>query len=346
MLGYGPDSFEEPRAGRGTLTEAARCLGSLPVTWVDVDGVGHEPTLTEAARLIGLHPLALADVAHTLQRPKVEDYGTYLFIVLRVPTGGVTTGSPGGTAPAGAPTALDTEQISLVLGRNSVMTFQEESHPGDCFDAVRHRIRTSSGRIRSLGPDYLAYTIIDAAIDAYFPVLEALGERLDALEEASLERPGPALLADLHRIRRDLLTIRRAIWPLRDALNQLVRDQTPLIGSEARLFLRDCYDHAGQIIDLIEAYREIGSALMEVHLTSLSNRMNEVMKVLTVIATIFIPLTFIVGVYGMNFEREGRALNMPELGWRYGYVAVWGVMIAIALGMLWAFWRRGWIGRR
>ncbi len=335
VIAYGPDRFEEP--AHPTLADAQAALGKFPVTWIDIDGVNHEETLTRAAQLIGLHPLALADVAVVLQRPKVEDFGSYLFMVLRLPH---VPRPP--EPPEGEP--LQTEQVSLVLSANCVMTFQEEARPGDCFDPVRHRLRTSSGNIRSLGPDHLAYAIIDAVIDAYFPLLEGLGERLDALESRVLERPEPRLIHDLHRIRRDLLTIRRSIWPLRDALNSLVRDQTPLIRAETRVFLRDCYDHAAQILDLVEAYREICSALMEVHLTNLSNRMNEVMKVLTVISTIFIPLTFIVGIYGMNFD-TAHPLNMPELRWPYGYVTVMLFMLVLALSMVWVFRRRGWIGR-
>ncbi len=331
LIAYGPDRFEEPKDP--TLTHAEDALGKFSITWIDIDGVQHEETLNRAAQLIGLHPLALADVAATLQRPKVEDYGSYLFIVLRLPH------------PCAEGEPLQTEQVSLVLRKNAVVTFQEEARPGDCFDPVRHRLRTSSGNIRSLGADYLAYALIDAVIDAYFPVLERLGDRLDALESEVLERPAPRLIHELHRVRRDLLTVRRCVWPLRDALNSLVRDQTPLISAETRVFLRDCYDHAAQILDLVEAYREIGSALMEVHLTNISNRMNEIMKVLTVIATIFIPLTFIVGIYGMNFDTS-HPLNMPELRWPYGYVAVMLFMLALALGMLWVFKRRGWIGRR
>lgn len=339
VLAYGPDRLEE--ADDPTLRRAGECLGRLPVTWIDIDGVRHEETLASAAALVGLHPLALADAAHTHQRPKVEDYSSYLFIVLRLPH--APPGSGVGAANSGP---LQTEQVSLVLRKDCVMTFQEEDRPGDCFEPVRHRIRTSSGRMRSLGADYLAYALMDAAVDAYFPVLEHLGERLDAMEEAALSRPEPAMLHDLHGVRRDLLTIRRAVWPLRDALGGLLRDQNPLIQPETRLFLRDCLDHANQIIDLVETYREVGSSLMEVHLTSISNRMNEIMKVLTIIATIFIPLTFIVGVYGMNFDRSAGPLNMPELGWRFGYVGVWAAMLAIAGSMLWAFRRRGWMGRR
>lgn len=344
VIAFGPDRFEEK--AEATLEEAAKALGKFPVTWVDIDGVGHEETLTAVARLIGLHPLALADVADTHQRPKVEDYGSYLFIVLRLPHSS-PTGAPAAPGPGAAgDEPLQTEQVSMVLSANAVITFQEEARPGDCFAPVRHRLRTASGQIRSLGADYLAYALIDAVIDAYFPLLERVGERLDTLESESLQNPEPALIQDLHRVRRDLLTVRRATWPLRDALSGLVRDQTRLVGAETRVFLRDCYDHTVQILDLVESYREIGSALMEVHFTTISNRLNETIRVLTIISTLFIPLTFIVGVYGMNFNPAAGPLNMPELDWPYGYVAVWLVMITVAAVMLWAFRRRGWIGRK
>ena len=341
-MAYGPDGLDEPP--KGSLAAAAAFLGKRSVTWIDIDGVQHEQTLTDAAHLIGLHPLALADVAHTLQRPKVEDYGAYLFVVLRLPH--ATRGESAGP--------LHTEQVSLVLGKKHVITFQEEARPGDCFDPVRHRLRQPAAEDEATGPargprgqgaDYLAYALIDAVIDAYFPVLERMADRLDALEDGVLRRADAQTLHEIHRVRRDLLTVRRAVWPLRDALSAMIRDETPLIKAETRVYLRDCHDHAAQIIDLVESYREIGSALMDVHLTTVSNRLNEVMKVLTVIATVFIPLTFIVGVYGMNFDRS-KPGNMPELGWPYAYVALWVFMIALASWMLWAFWRKGWIGRR
>lgn len=337
VIAYGPDGLDE--LSDGTLAQARTFLGKRAVTWIDIDGVQHEQTLIEAAGLIGLHPLALADVAHTLQRPKLEDYGSYLFIVMRLAHG------PRGEAEG----PLHTEQVSLVLGRNHVITFQEEARPGDCFDPVRHRLRqpaAASGDagfsrgIRASGADYLAYALIDAVIDGYFPVLERLAERLDGLEDRVLRRADSRSLHEIHRVRRDLLTVRRAVWPLRDALGTMIRDQTALIGAETRVYLRDCYDHAAQIVDLVESYREIGSALMDVHLTAISNRLNEVMKVLTVIATIFIPLTFIVGVYGMNFEHQ------PEYGWRWSYPVLWAFMITLAAWMLWMFRRKGWIGRK
>lgn len=213
---------------------------------------------------------------------------------------------------------------------------------------MRRRIRENIGRIRSLGADYLAYSLIDAEVDAYFPALERLGEQLDAVEDRLIAGAKPAMehgVREVHQVRRDLLTIRRAAWPLRDALAVLYRDPTPLISDETRLYLRDCYDHTVQIIDLVETYREIGSDLVELHLTQVNNRINEVTKVLAVIATVFIPLNFVAALYGMNFDPSSSPYNMPELRWRYGYPAVLLLMAAVAAVTLSAFRRRGWIGR-
>ena len=236
---------------------------------------------------------------------------------------------------------LESEQISIFLGKNFVVTFQQRS--GDCFDPVRERIRTSRGRIREAGADYLAYALIDAVIDTYFPVVEQFADHLDDLDEEVATRQTPTVTDRIHGVRNDLLLLRRSVWPHRDALNELVRDQHPLITDETRVFLRDCYDHTVQLIDLLEVYREMCADLRDYYLSLVSNRMNDVMKVLTIIATIFIPLSFVAGLYGMNFNTALPG-NMPELNWPYGYVGAISVMVVIALGMLIYFWRRGWIG--
>src|SRR4030095_7850244 len=241
----------------------------------------------------------------------------------------------------GSDEALDTEQLSIFLGRNYVLTFQE--HPGDCFDTVRDRISKAGGRIRNCGPDYLAYALIDAFIDDYFPVLEKYGERLEELEDEVITRADTQVIAQIHQVKRDLLVLRRAIWPLREAVNSLVRDPTPLISEETRIYLRDCYDHAVQLIDLLENYREIASSLVEVYLSSVSNRLNEIMKVLTIFTVVFIPLNFIASIYGMNFNTESSPWNMPELNWRYGYPFTLGLMAAVALSMLIFFRKKKWI---
>ena len=237
---------------------------------------------------------------------------------------------------------LETEQLSLFLGQNYVLTFQER--PGDSFDPVRDRIRRAGGWVRSAGPDYLAYALIDALIDNYFPVLEQYGERLETLEDEVITRPGPGLVAQIHEIKRDLLTLRRAIWPLRETVNSLVRDPIPLIRDETRIYLRDCYDHTVQIIDLLENYRDIASGLMEVYLSSVSNRLNEIMKILTMFTAFFIPLSLITGIYGMNFNGAISPLNMPELNWYLGYPYALGLMAVVAIGMLMYFRKKKWLG--
>jgi magnesium transporter len=273
-----------------------------------------------------LHDLTLEDVINVYQRPKFEAYEDHAFIVMRMPTPDNRT-----------------EQVSLFLGKGYVLTFQER--PGDCFDPVRERIRRAAGRIRGQGAGYLAYALIDAVIDGYFPMIEAIGEDVEELEDDVIGRPAPEQVDRLHHIKRELLMVRRAIWPTRDMVNALIRDGSRHVDESTRIYLRDCYDHTIQLMDIIETYREITSGLLDVYLSSLSTRMNEVMKLLTIIATIFIPLGFVAGLYGMNFDR-GSPWNMPELGWRYGYFFALGVMAAIALGLLFWFWRRGWIGTR
>jgi magnesium transporter len=329
-LAYSAASFAEitPAA----LPDLAAPVLAPAVRWINVDGLGDIPTLRHIGTMFGLHPLALEDIVNLHQRPKVEAYEGYLFIVLRMPV------SVPSIPPSSAP-RLETEQVTMALGPDFVVTFQER--PGDSFEPVRHRLRSPGGQIRQRGPDYLAY----ALIDAFFPILEDYGEQVEALEDDVIAHPGNRQIARIHELKRNLLTARRALWPLRDMLNALLREETPLIDPQTRIYLRDCHDHAIQLIDLVETYREICSGLVEIHLSSVSNRMNEIMKVLTIIATIFIPLTFIVGVYGMNFDPAAGPLSMPELGWRYGYPAVLLLMTLIAAGLLIWFRRKGWIGR-
>jgi len=316
---YSAESVEEQ-----DLDSAAACAAftaSEGVTWIDVQGLSDLELLKTLGESFGLHPLALEDVVSLGQRPKVDDYDTNIFVITRMPE-------------AGEP--ITTDQTSLFFGKNFLLSFQE--HYGDCLGPVRERIRKGKGLMRRAGPDYLAYAIIDAIIDGYFPILEAHGEKLEALEDEVVERPTRRTLQKIHDAKRDLLTLRRAVWPMRDAVNTLMRDESGLVSSQTRLYLRDCYDHSVQILDMVETYRELAAGLMDIYLSSLSQRLNEVMKVLTIIATIFIPLTFIVGVYGMNFE------FMPELQWRLGYPFIMGLMGILALLMVWYFQRKGWLG--
>jgi len=335
LIAYGPDRMEERAlGGPGELAPyLADGPDAWPVVWLDVDGIGSAATLEALGAVAVLHKLSLSDIAHAYQRPKVEDYGNYLFIIARAPFRG-----------AEAQTPLETEQISMCLCARLILTFQEESKPGDCFGPVRDRIRQSVAAIRTKGPDHLAYALLDATVDAYFPLLETLGDQLDDLEQAAMSGLDQRTLRRLHEIRREFLTIRRAVWPLREALGALQREQSPLVTDSTRRYLSDCYDHTIQIIDLVENGRELGTALAEMHLTLASHRMNQIIKVLTIITTIFIPLSFIAGIYGMNFDTSSP-LNMPELRWRFGYPAILLLMAVIAAIMVLVFWRRGWIGR-
>ena len=325
VMAYGPESLEELEIE--DLEALSGIIGTRPVTWVNVDGLGDEKILTRIGELFHLHPLALEDAVNVPQRPKVEQYGEHLFVVTRMASLGEH---------------METEQISLFLGKNFVLTFQERA--GDCLDPVRDRVRKGMGRIRKAGADYLAYAVLDAVIDGYFPVLEQYGEHLQGLEDLVAARPDASTVARINDAKRDLLSLRRAIWPQREATNALLREELELFSDQTRLYLRDCYDHVIQIIDTVETYREIASGLLDAYQTNVSNRMNEVMKVLTIIATIFIPLGFLAGVWGMNFSTEKSRWNMPLLNWEYGYRFALALMLVLALGMLVLFWRRGWIG--
>jgi len=303
------------------VEELARLRSEQRVLWVDVQGLGDERVLRRIGEIFELHPLLLADVVNVPQRPKIEEYDNVHLIVMRCIEWN-------GRGP-------EPEQMSIVLGKQFVLSIQER--PGDPFDPVRARLR-SGGSIRRMKADYLAYTLIDTVVDGYFPLLERLGEDLEKLEEAVVGEPHPKELERIHRTRRQLVMMRRAIWPLREELAALARTESAAFSRPVRVYIRDTYDHAVQAVDVVETYRELTSSLMDVYLSSVSQRTNDVMKVLTVVTSIFVPLTFIVGVYGMNFE------HMPELRVWWAYYAVWGVMIALAVGMLAYFRNRGWLG--
>lgn len=325
VIAYGPDSYVEKRLEK--LEEISDYLSRWPVVWVNIDGLGTEQTLIRLGEMFGIHVLALEDIVNIHQRAKTELYPTNLFIVARMMS---------------LKERVQSEQVSFVLGPNYLLTFQER--PGDCFEAVRQRIRRGGVRIRSSGPDYLCYALMDAIVDAYYPILEEFGERLDRLQHTIIMRPRRSAFLAVHALRRDLRLLRRAIWPMRDVFNLLCRDSIPYVREETRVFFRDCYDQTVQVVDLIETHREMGSDLTDLYLSSLSNRMNEIIKVLTIIATIFMPLTFIAGVYGMNFNPDRSPWNMPELNWYLGYPFSLALMALSALGMILYFWRKGWIG--
>lgn len=328
VMAYGGETIEEFEAQ--TAASLTEHVGAHPVVWIDVQGLGDMETLTRLGEMLDLHRLALEDVVNVHQRAKVEEYQNNLFIVTRMPA---------------RSDRVETEQMSIFLGKDFVLTFQERH--GDHFDAVRQRLRTSpGGRIRSSGPDYLAYALLDAAVDAFFPVLERFGELVEDLELEVTGQPEAVSITHIHDLKRDLLDLRRAIWPLREMINVLIRGEGALVGHETKLYLRDVYDHAVQLLDIVETYREIASGMVDVYLSSISAKMNEVMKVLTIIATIFIPLSFVASVYGMNFDPSVSPWNMPELGWRYGYPYAIGLMIVVTGVMLIYFRRRGWLGGR
>jgi magnesium transporter len=326
LIGYDEERFSEKTVQ--DVSELEGLLDDSLISWVNVNGLGDGKVLTEIADLFGIHRLALEDVIHVHQRAKVEEYGDELFIVTRM--------------ISRENSDLVTEQVSLFLGEVFLVTFQE--HAGDCLEPVRERLRKNRGRIRKAGSDYLAYALLDAVVDAYFPILEDLGEELEGLEDEILDRPTNATVARIHSLKRELLLLRRTVWPMRESINSLLREEGPRITHDTQLYLRDCYDHTIQVIDMVESHRDSASGLMDFYLSSVSNRMNEVMKVLTIIATIFIPLTFIAGIYGMNFNPEASPWNMPELSWRWGYPAIWALMLIIGGSLVALFRRKGWLG--
>lgn len=336
-----PDAFVEPELHVISYTSEAYAehdvggpadvrtlLRTGRVVWIDVHGIGDGSIVRDFGDLLELHPLAVADVVHFGQRPKVELYDGVLFVVVPM----ATLQDDG---------SIGWEQVSLFLGEDYVLTFQER--PGDCLDPLRERIRQGRRPIRTQGADYLACMVIDAIVDGYFPILEHGGGRLEEFEEQILVHPTQAALMTLYEARRDLLTFRRAIWPLRDALRHLMQEEDFPISPSARLYLRDTTDHAMQVVEVNETYRELAASLLEVYLSMVGQRTNDIMRVLTVMASIFIPLTFVAGVYGMNFDTD-RPLNMPELGWSLGYVYFWGLCAGIVALLMFVFRRLGWLG--
>ncbi|MHC4248312.1 MAG: magnesium/cobalt transporter CorA [Planctomycetota bacterium] len=307
-----------------SVTKAAAYKDKPTVTWINVEGMGDLPTLRKLGEAYDLHPLTMEDIANTHQRPKCEDYGHYLFVVLRMLRYEDTRSG-----------RIVATQVGLVMGKGFVISFQEGG--GDVFDPVRARIKRSKGRIRSQGSDYLLYSLMDAVVDGYFKMLERIGERIEGLEGKLLDDPAPEVLISIQGMKRDLILLRRSIWPVRDVVSGVMREAGDLVAESTRFYLRDVQDHAMRVTDAVETNREALSGLLDIYLSTMSNRMNAVMKVLTIIATIFIPLSFFAGVYGMNFE------HMPEYGWKHSYPVFWGVMVAIVLGMVVYFRRKRWL---
>ncbi|MBE0568416.1 MAG: magnesium/cobalt transporter CorA [Deltaproteobacteria bacterium] len=332
------EAGDAPVRLRTFLYDAERCeeraiaLDHIPslsppktgVLWLDVAGLSDPGIVRAIGDRFGIHPLALEDVLNVPQRPKVEWYGDHLLVVLRE----IRYPEP-------------PEQLSVFLADRLVISFQERAE--DSFDPVRERLRHARGRIRTEGADYLLYTLCDAVLDSFFPTLERIGDAVEAIEERVLASPVPETFAGIRHLKRELLSIRHALWPSRDAMNLLMIEENALVRPGTKVFLRDCYDHTVQLMDMVETYREMVSGLVEEYMSTVSNRMNEVMKVLTIVASFFIPLTFIAGLYGMNFDTEASPLNMPELHWAYGYPAVLFLMAVIAAWMFFYFRRKRWL---
>jgi magnesium transporter len=321
IIDYDEAHVEEKEAK--TVEECFPFKDKPSVTWINVDGLHEVNLIEQLGAHFGLHPLLLEDILHTEQRPKLEDHEAYLFVVLKM------------FYYNGEAREIEAEQVSLILGQDFVISFQERE--GDVFKYVRERIRNSKGRIRKVGADYLAYALIDAIVDNYFIILEKLGETIESLEEELVTNPMPETLQTIHHLKREMIFLRKSVWPLREVISALERGESELIQESTDVYLRDLYDHAIQVIDSVETFRDMVSGMLDIYLSSVSNKMNEVMKVLTIIATIFIPLTFIAGIYGMNFQ------YMPELGWRWGYPAVWFVIGMILIVMVLYFRRKGWL---
>lgn len=321
VIGYATGGVVERHFEQIDQYLANPCDGE--VVWVNVEGVQD----VELIRILGerhsFHPLVLEDIVNTVQRPKIEDYGDYLFIVLKM-----LRPVEGGE--------FSSEQLSIILGSDYLFTFQE-GISGDAFETVRNRIRSGKGKICGMGSDYLAYALIDAIVDGYFTVLEGFGERIVDIEEELALTPDQKSLHRINAMKKEIIYLRKSVWPLREAISFLERGDSPLLHDATRLYFRDVYDHTVQVIDTVETYRDLLSGMLDLYLSSISNRTNEVMKFLTVIGTIFMPLTFMVGVYGMNFK------NFPELEWHNSYFVLWGVMISVALLMVAYFRKKRWL---
>jgi magnesium transporter len=319
-IDYDEQNFDEKQVS--SIEECFSFKSTPTVTWINIDGLHDISIIEKLGRHYELHPLVLEDILSTDQRPKLEDFDKYIFIVLTM-------------LSLNEDHSIETEQVSIVLGSNFVISFQERI--GDVFDQLRDRIRNSKGKIRKMGPDYLAYTLLDAVVDSYFAILEKIGDRIEVLEDELVAESTEQTLQRVHRLKREMIILRRSVWPLREVISGLQRTESELITEATNIYLRDVYDHTIQIIDTIESFRDMVAGMVDLYLSSLSNKMNSVMKVLTIIATLFIPLTFIVGVYGMNFK------YMPELKWHWGYPITLLVMAVVAAIMLIYFKKKKWL---
>jgi magnesium transporter len=321
VIDYNKEEFQKKEGVKPEQCSSFKDKDSI--TWININGVHNTGVIEKIGEIFDLHPLVMEDIGNTTQRPKVEDFENYMFVVLKMLYYDNKTKK------------IEIEQVSLLMGKNFVISFQERQ--GDVFDSVRERIEKSKGRIRKMGSDYLLYSLIDAVVDGYFFVLEKTGDRIEILEEDIVEQADPKALQNIHKAKKEMISLRRSVWPLREVVNSLSREKTPLVSGNVLIYFRDVYDHTIQVIDTVETFRDIISGLHDTYLSSISNKMNEIMKVLTMFASIFIPLTFIVGVYGMNFS------YIPELNWRWGYFTVWGVILTVGIFMILYFKRKKWL---
>jgi len=327
VIDYTDTNFEQK-----TVSSPEECFpfkNTATVTWIDITGIHDVEVVRKIGEHFDMHPLAMEDIVNTGQRPKMEEADSYVFVVLKM-----IYHNP-------ASEELAAEQVSIVFGNNFVISFQEKK--GDVFAPVRERIQKTVPRVRFLGTDYLAYALIDAIVDNYFVVLESLGGEVERLEDILIDSPEPANLETIHDLKRELIFLRKAVWPLREVVGGMERSESSLYHDFTGVYLRDLYEHTIQVIDTTETFRDMVSGLLDIYLSSVSNKMNEVMKVLTIIATIFIPLGFLAGVYGMNFDTSASPFNLPELGLRYGYPLFWLVALGIGGGLFWYFRRKGWL---
>jgi len=321
VIDYDEAQFQEKEAR--TIEECFPFKDTPTLTWINIDGIHQVEIIEKIGTHFGIHPLILEDIMNTAQRPKMEDFEDYIFVVVKM------------IYYDDKDNEIKAEQLSVILGSNFVISFQEKE--GDVFDPVRERIRKGKGRIRKMKPDYLAYALLDTIVDHYFVVLEKLGEKIEDMEEELVTNPTPETLQTIHTLKRELIFLRKSVWPLREVINVLERGESSLINESTGIYLRDVYDHTIQVIDTIETFRDMVSGMLDIYLSSISNKMNEVMKVLTIIATIFIPLTFVAGLYGMNFK------YIPELEWHWGYFAVLSLMVLIVSWMVLYFRKKRWL---
>jgi magnesium transporter len=327
VIDYDESSFQEKQVLK--IEDCFEFKKTPTVTWINIDGLHDVEIIEKIGKQYDLHPLVLEDILHTGQRPKFEDLENYIFIVLMM----MWFDDERQT--------VISEQVSLVLGPNYVISFQENI--GDVFEQIRERIRNAKGRIRKMGPDYLMYSLLDAIVDGYFVILEKLGEKIELMEEKLVSDPTEKTLQQIQNMKREMVYLRKSVWPLRELISGAERSESDLIQDTTGAYLRDVYDHTIQVIDTVESFRDTVSGMLDIYLSSISNRMNAVMKVLTIIATIFIPLTFIAGIYGMNFNPEASRWNMPELNWRWGYPAVLLVMLIVTGIMIYYFKKKKWL---